>query len=97
MSTIQRIPILMLAHLKNLTLQKLISHAAVFLSLCFLLAVPTSSVFANMVLSDAIIHFEPGKPLRKDIEVENAGSETLYIQVEPIIVKTQALKMKQGK
>ena len=48
--------------------------------------VPTSPVSANMVLSEAIVHFEPGKPLRRDIEVENSGSENLYVEIEPKIV-----------
>ena len=51
------------------------------------LIIPTPPASANMVLSEAILHFEPGKPLRKDIEIENVGDETLYIQVEPMIVR----------
>lgn len=47
---------------------------------------PISPVSANMVLSEAILHFEPGKPLRKDIEVENPGSENLYIEITPSVV-----------
>jgi len=54
--------------------------------LCAAVLLPTSSAYANMVLSEAILHFEPGKPLRKDIEIENVGDETLYIQVTPTIV-----------
>lgn len=61
----------------------LISFIAVF---CILFAVPVSTVSASMVISEAILHFEPGKPLRKDIEIENVGDETMYIQVEPMIV-----------
>jgi len=38
------------------------------------------------VLSEAIVHFEPGKPLRKDIEVENPGAENLYIEITPAVV-----------
>ncbi len=42
----------------------------------FLISIlPISPASANMVLSEAILHFEPGKPLRKDIEVENPSSE----------------------
>lgn len=47
---------------------------------------PISMVSANMLLSEAILHFEPGNPLRKDIEVENPGTENLYVQVEPKVV-----------
>ena len=32
------------------------------------------------------MHFEPGKPLRKDIEVENPSDENLYVEIEPKIV-----------
>ncbi len=39
-----------------------------------------------MILSDAIVHFEPGKPLRKDIEVQNPSSENLYVEITPAIV-----------
>ncbi len=53
----------------------------------FLISIlPVSPASANMVLSEAIIHFEPGKPLRKDIEVENPSSENLYVQIEPSVV-----------
>jgi P pilus assembly chaperone PapD len=55
--------------------------------LCFLFVFPVTNVSANMVLSEAILHFEPGKPLRKDIEVENVGDETLYIQIDPQVVR----------
>ena len=50
------------------------------------LLLPTVPVSANMVLSEAIVHFEPGNPLRRDIEVENPGDENLYVQIEPAIV-----------
>ncbi len=75
------------AQLKYLTTKEFISHTAVFVLLCILLAISTSPVSANMVISEAILHFEPGKPLRKDIEIENVGNETMYIQVEPMIVR----------
>jgi len=58
----------------------------VLLVLVTSLLVPISTVSANMVLSEAIIHFEPGNSLRKDIEVENPGSENLYVQIEPKVV-----------
>ncbi len=57
------------------------------LQLSLLIGVPLSTASANMVLSDAIVHFEPGKPLRKDVEVENPSSETLYIEITPSIVR----------
>lgn len=72
--------------LKNFALQKYTSHLALYAVICFVFALPASPVSANMVLSEAILHFEPNKPLRKDIEVENVGGETLYIQVTPTIV-----------
>ncbi len=71
---------------KKLNAQIFISYFATAALMCFLFAASTSTVLANMVLSEAILHFEAGKPLRKDIEVENVGSETLYIQVTPTIV-----------
>lgn len=68
---------------KNLTFQKIILHLALFALMCFLFTLPVS---ANMVLSDAIVHFEPGKPLRKDIEVQNPSSENLYVEITPVVV-----------
>ncbi|MGB5739602.1 MAG: hypothetical protein WBM54_09640, partial [Woeseia sp.] len=38
---------------------------------------------ASMVLSNVILHFEPGKPTRQDIEIENTGDDTMYVQVRP--------------
>lgn len=73
---------------KNLMPNHFISNTLMFVMLCCLLAIPVSNVSANMVISEAILHFEPGKPLRKDIEVENAGDETMYVQVEPMIVRS---------
>ncbi len=64
---------------------------AIFLLSIILLGLPMSSVSANMILSEAILHFEPGKPLRKDVEIENVGEETLYVQVEPMIVHNPGL------
>ena len=52
----------------------------------FVLIFPVPYASANMVLSEAIVHFEPGNPLRRDIEVENPSEENLYVQVEPSIV-----------
>jgi P pilus assembly chaperone PapD len=72
--------------LKTTASQKFKFQLSLFVMLCFLTVIPFSSVTANMVLSEAIIHFEPGKPLRKDIEVENPGSENLYIEITPSVV-----------
>ena len=44
------------------------------------LAIPAH---ANMVLSNVIVHFEPGQPNRQDVEISNPGEETLYVEVEP--------------
>ena len=77
---------------KNLTSQKFNLHLALFALLCFLFVLPISPAFANMVLSEAIIHFEPGKPLRKDIEVENPSSENLYVEISPKIVSEPGTK-----
>ncbi|MEM6638797.1 MAG: fimbria/pilus periplasmic chaperone [Pseudomonadota bacterium] len=38
---------------------------------------------ASMVLSNVIVHFEPGDAPREDIEIENTGKEILYIEVTP--------------
>lgn len=82
----------MLIQLKKLTSQKMISHIPLSVLLCFLFVLPVSSVSANMVLSEAIIHFEPGKPLRKDIEVENPSSENLYVEITPAVVSEPGTK-----
>lgn len=36
-----------------------------------------------MVLSNVILHFEPGEPTRQDIEIENTGTDPMYVQVRP--------------
>lgn len=41
---------------------------------------------ANMVLSNAIVHFDEGSPSRQDVEISNMGDEPLYIKIEPHIV-----------
>ncbi|MBT8125604.1 MAG: hypothetical protein KJO81_12310 [Gammaproteobacteria bacterium] len=70
----------------------MISHLLLSVLLCFLFVLPVSFVSANMVLSEAIIHFEPGKPLRKDIEVENPSSENLYVEITPAVVSEPGTK-----
>ncbi len=72
--------------LKKLTRHKFTSQFLLLALLCLLFSLPASPIYASMVLSEAILHFEAGKPLRKDIEIENVGGETLYIQVTPTIV-----------
>ncbi len=57
--------------------------AFVLVSLILFSILTASPAFANMVLSEAIVHFEPGKPLRKDIEVENPSSETCMYNLNP--------------
>lgn len=56
------------------------------LQLILLPSILLSAASANMVLSEAIVHFEPGQPLRKDIEVENPGTENLYVEITPAVV-----------
>ena len=51
-----------------------------------LLACFPLSVSAAMALSNAIVHFEPGKPSRQDVEITNTGEEPLYVQVDPRVV-----------
>lgn len=51
-----------------------------------LLAALTPLAQASMVLSNVIVHFEPGEPPREDIQIENNGDETLYIEVKPHVV-----------
>lgn len=41
---------------------------------------------ATMVLSNVIVHFEPGEATRQDVEIENTGDEPLYVQVTPHVV-----------
>lgn len=41
---------------------------------------------ANMVLSNAIVHFDEGAAARQDVEITNVGNEPLYVQIEPHIV-----------
>ena len=85
----------MLTQPKKQTTLKSFSHLPLFALLCFLFILPISPSSANMVISEAILHFEPGKPLRKDIEVENVGDETMYVQVEPMIVRSPGTEDEQ--
>lgn len=85
----------MLTQLQKRPSQKFISHLLLSVLLCFISALPFSPLSANMVLSEAIIHFEPGKPLRKDIEVENPSSENLYIEITPAVVEQPGTESEQ--
>jgi P pilus assembly chaperone PapD len=38
---------------------------------------------ASMVLSNVIVHFEPGAPARQDIDIQNSGEEPLYVEIKP--------------
>jgi len=41
---------------------------------------------ANMVLSNAIVHFDENAAARQDVEITNVGSEPLYVKIEPHMV-----------
>ena len=41
---------------------------------------------ADMVLNKSILYFEQGEPNQQDVEIENVGTEPLYIKVEPKMV-----------
>lgn len=49
-------------------------------------------VHANMVLSNAIVHFDEGASSRQDVEITNMGNEPLYVQIEPHIVLNPGTK-----
>ncbi len=49
---------------------------------CLLMLSPTNSL-AEMTLNQSIIHFEPGKPSRQDVVVENSDDKPLYINITP--------------
>ena len=59
-----------------MTLIRSLSLAAAAL----LVAAPAA---AQMIVSNAIVHFEAGEPARQDIEIENTGSETMYVDIRP--------------
>ncbi len=61
---------------------KSLRHTGALL-LAALLCMPAG---ASMVLSNVIVHFEPGEPTRQDIEIENVGDETMYVEVRPHLV-----------
>ena len=41
------------------------------------------AALADMLLSNAIVHFEPNSPARQDVEISNEGDEPLYVKIEP--------------
>ncbi|MDW3094785.1 MAG: hypothetical protein R8G33_03845 [Gammaproteobacteria bacterium] len=53
----------------------------------FIFIILLSNAQADMVLNKSIVYFEPSEPNKQDIEIENVGSNPLYIKVEPKIVK----------
>lgn len=55
-------------------------------ALCLTLLCAATPVYADMVLSNAIVHFEEGSAARQDVEISNVGDEPLYVQIEPHIV-----------
>lgn len=53
--------------------------------LLWALIIPT--VQANLALSNVVIVFDDNQKMRKDIEVRNMGTEIMYVQVTPHIIK----------
>ena len=71
---------------------KFIIRLTMLWSLTALLICNPESSIANMLLSQAIVHFTPDDPKRQDIEVMNVGEEPLYIVVEPYQVQNPGLE-----
>lgn len=66
------------------------------LILAFWIGVFTSNpALANMALSNAIVHFEPGEPTRQDVEISNMGTEPLYVKIEPKVVLNPGTETEQ--
>lgn len=53
---------------------------------CILIMLFSITAHADMILNKSIIYFEPDSPNREDLEIQNAGTDPLYIQVTPKIV-----------
>ncbi len=71
-----------------LTTSKLKQNFMNMKSLTFLLLLLLPGLTnADMILNKSIIYFEPGEPTREDLEIQNAGTDPLYIQVTPKIVR----------
>lgn len=54
--------------------------------------ITSSNSFANLSISKAIIHFEESGKLSEDIEVINQGSDTIYVRIEPSLIKNPGTK-----
>lgn len=65
------------------------------LTLCAATGLLANASWANMALSNAIVHFEPGEPTRQDVEISNMGNEPLYVQVEPKVVLQPGTEQEQ--
>ncbi|WP_196138747.1 molecular chaperone [Aliikangiella sp. G2MR2-5] len=53
------------------------------------------SALAGISISKAIVHFEAGGQVSEDVEVFNQGDETLYIRIEPSIIKNPGSEQAQ--
>ena len=73
-----------LGHLQSrITIKEMKIHTLIRAA-CLVFALTASiGSEANMVLSNVIVHFEPGQPNRQDVEISNQGEDTLYVEVEP--------------
>lgn len=53
------------------------------LGIASLLMLSPATSHAEMILDQSILHFEPGKPNRQDVVVENSADKPLYIKITP--------------
>jgi hypothetical protein len=65
-----------------------------YLTLTLLIFIPSASN-ADMILNKSIIYFEPGESSREDLEIQNIGSDPLYVQVTPKIVHNPGYREEQ--
>jgi P pilus assembly chaperone PapD len=72
----------------------LIARTLVMLT-CVATGFVSSPSWANMALSNAIVHFESGEPTRQDVEISNMGSEALYVQIEPKVILNPGTEAEQ--
>jgi P pilus assembly chaperone PapD len=63
----------------------MISHSKTILITVALLLLAQVAQGA-MRLSNVIVHFEPGKPARQDVEISNTGDEPMYVSIEPNMI-----------
>lgn len=63
-------------------LRPLVSVASQLAAAAWLL-VATAPAHAEIVLSQVIVDLQPDKPDHQDVEIWNAGSELVFVQVEP--------------